>query len=615
MKKPELLAPAKNAETARAAILCGADAVYIGADEFGARSAAGNTVDDIAKLCDFAHIYGCKVYVALNTILSDAEVPRAARLAQKLYEANVDALIVQDLGLLEYGLPPIAIHSSTQCHTTTPKKAKFLEACGFDTIVVARELSLREISEISAALKPSTRLECFVHGALCVSYSGRCKLSFAIGGRSGNRGECAQPCRMKYRLLDACGNEIAPAAHYLSLRDMNRSRSLGELLDAGVDIFKIEGRLKDAGYVKNITALYRKLLDAELEKRRVEKPSYGYVETVFEPSAEKSFNRGFCEYHLHGTQGGCASFATPKARGEFLGAAERVFRSGFTLRGADKTLANGDGLAFEWDGGASGASVSKIDGDRVFVGTPNGRAEIPAGAKIYRNKNTAFENGLSREAVRKMPVEISAEERGGQIAFSIKTLDDRNARAEMILPEFERAKNPDAARASLAQNLSKLGNTPFSTDDVRISCAPFLRAAEINAIRRGLVSALEANILDAYNAKLRNRKPRPPQFYKAFSKPLDSDENIANGYAAKFHERFGASVSEFACEIERPDMRGKRVMTTKHCILRELGMCKKTSGKKLEEPLFLVNDSAELRLRFDCNRCGMEIFWSDPRRP
>lgn len=320
-EKVELLSPAKNAEIAKSAILAGADSVYIGASAFGARAAAANPVEDIEALCKFAHLFGCRIYVALNTILDDGELDAAARLAWSVYRAGADALIIQDFGLLECGLPPMPLHASTQCHLATPDKARFLEACGFDTIVVARELSLDEISEISKSV--SCKIECFAHGALCVSYSGQCYLSHAVGGRSGNRGECAQPCRMPYSLENSEGKEVMEPAHYLSLRDMNRSKGLGEMLDAGVGVFKIEGRLKDAEYVKNITALYRKRLDAELEKRGVKKLSYGKSSAAFEPSAQKTFNRLFTEYHLRGTQGGNESFATPKARGEPIGTVER----------------------------------------------------------------------------------------------------------------------------------------------------------------------------------------------------------------------------------------------------------------------------------------------------
>lgn len=608
-RKIELLSPAKNAETARQAILCGADAVYIGADKFGARREAANSVEEIAELCDFAHLYGCRVYVALNTILFDSEIPQASELAQRLYRANVDALILQDLGLIECGLPPIAIHASTQCHTATPEKARFLERCGFSAVVAARELSVGEIAAIRRALKPETRIECFVHGALCVSYSGRCRLSYAIGGRSGNRGECAQPCRMKYALIDGEGREIRPSAYYLSLRDMNRLENLGAMIDAGADIFKIEGRLKDAGYVKNITALYRRKLDALLAERGLEKSSYGEIKIGFEPSAEKSFNRGFCAYHIDGTQGGCASFATPKARGEFLGRVRRVSGAAFALDGADKTLSNGDGLLFESDGETFGAAVYKTDGERIFAGRPESPAVPKIGAKVFRNKDTAFEAALERKAERRMAVKISVSERGGNVVFSAETLDDRRAAAQVEIQNAESATNPEAAKAALERNLSKLGDTPFCAAEIDVRCTPFLRVSEINAVRRSLCAALEKSILEAYNAGLKARKIPQPDFGETPAEPLSAEDNVSNAYAENFYEKFGAKTERYACEATRADMRGARVMTTKHCVLRELGLCKKTSGKKIEEPIRLKNESATLRLKFDCARCGMEIFF------
>ena len=617
MRKIELLSPAKNAETAKSAILCGADSVYIGPEEFGARSAASNPTEDIAELCDFAHLYGCKVYAALNTILFDGEIPRAARLAQKLYEAGVDAFIVQDLGLLEYGLPPIPVHASTQCDISSAEKAKFLEACGFDALVLVRELTLREISEISRSVKKDTRLECFVHGALCVSHSGRCWLSHAIGGRSGNRGKCAQPCRMKYELTDAEGSQIAPPAYYLSLRDMNRSASIGEMIDAGVDIFKIEGRLKDAGYVKNITALYRKILDAELAKRGLERASYGRSEIPFEASAEKSFNRGFCEYFLHGTEGSIAAFSTPKSRGEHIGKVSESFRNGFIFDNASEIFSNGDGLLFESGGRTFGASVIKIDGDKVFVESGQKCPGVPKGARIFRNKNAAFEKLLAKPAERKMPVGIRALCKAAETVFSMETADGRKASATTAVETGVKAVNPVSSRAKLAENLAKLGNTPFFAKSVIIETEsgeiPFLRASEINEIRRRLCEALKSDILSRHG-EARRKAPSKPKFFKAFKSALGPEWNVSNRFAENFYGKFGAEVSGRAYEAEAQSMDGKRVMTTKHCILRELGMCKKKAGGKIpKEPIFLSNEAARLRLFFDCARCGMEVYFEGRR--
>ncbi len=614
MRRIELLCPAKNLETAKSAILCGADAVYIGASAFGARYAAANDVEEIAELCNFAHLYGCRICVALNTILDDNEILQAAELAKKLCDVGVDALIVQDLGLLEYGLPQIPIQASTQCHTTSPEKAKFLEACGFDTIVLARELSLAEIENISKELSPTTKLECFVHGALCVSYSGQCRLSYAVGGRSGNRGECAQPCRIKYELLDTNGKQIVPPAHFLSLRDMNRSKSVGEMLDAGIDIFKIEGRLKDENYVKNTAAFYRKILDKEITERGLARSSYGESKVLFEPLAEKTFSRRFCEYHLHGTQSECSSFETPKARGEFIGKAQKVFQGGFIFKNAEKIFANGDGLLFELNGKSQGGAVQKIDGDKVYVGRPEDKIQIIENSNIFRNKDVRFENLLSQKCERKMSVKISVKETENQLCFKVKTLDDRSVETQLFVEKPAPANNDLSAKETLIKNLAKLGETPFKADEIEINILrmPFFRVAEINAIRRKIVEHLKNEILKTYSEKQLAFKARSPNFAFKPSEEIecDSSANVYNKYAENFYSKFGIKISEFAAEnFPMSKLRGKRVMTTKHCILRELGLCKKLNGKKFKEPFYLKNGDTTLQLHFDCIRCGMDIYF------
>ena len=334
---PELLSPARDVETAKCAILAGADAVYIGAPKFGARKDAANSAEDIAQLCRFAHLYGCKVYVALNTILFDSEIESAARLCETLWDGGADAIIAQDLGLLGATDRRVKFHASTQCNIDSPQKAKFLENAGFAAVVLARETGLAQTAETAKTV--SVPIECFAHGALCVSYSGQCYLSYAIGGRSGNRGECAQPCRMLYEFADADGKRIAPPAYYLCLRDMNRIGRLSDMLDAGVSIFKIEGRLKDAAYVKNITAAYRAALDEQLKKRNLPRASFGETQIAFAPDPQKSFNRLFCTYHLDGIEKGCASFQTPKARGEFIGIIKKSFDGGFVFPDCSSTSA------------------------------------------------------------------------------------------------------------------------------------------------------------------------------------------------------------------------------------------------------------------------------------
>ena len=607
----ELLSPARDAETAREAILAGADSVYIGAPEFGARSAAGNSVSDIAELCRFAHVYSCRVYAAVNTILTDAELPRACRLMDELYAAGVDAAIVQDMGLVRECKSPMPFHSSTQCHLTTPEKARFLSACGFDTLVLARELSLREISAISAAVP--NRLECFVHGALCVSYSGQCYLSAAIGGRSGNRGECAQPCRMKYSFTDADGKKIAPDAYFLSLRDMDRSSSIAELAAAGVSVFKIEGRLKNADYVKNITAYYSRILDNLVAENpdKFGRLSSGVSRVPFEPNPRKTFSRLSTEYHLHGISAGNESFATPKARGEFLGTVEKSFSGGFRFPNADKIFSNGDGLFFE---GAApfGASVCGIDGDRVYIGTPAEKLFPDAGAKIWRNKDSAFEKSLKGGMSRRMDIviDVSRVESGWRFCAA----DGRGNSAEVLFPETdaEVSQNFAAAAERLRGNLSKLSDTPFSAVAVRIDAdtLPFLRAAQVNSLRRELVEKLSENILSNYLAARSGRVRRLPR--KAdFAEPpfsLDAFANVYNESARAFYREMGFEISESAPETRR-DFTGLRVMITRHCILRELGMCKKTNPPKIfREPFRLSDGRISLEAKFDCARCGMSLY-------
>lgn len=606
----ELLSPARDVGTAREAILAGADSVYIGAPEFGARSAAGNSVADIAELCRFAHLYSCRVYAAVNTILTDAEIPRACRLMDELYAAGVDAAIVQDMGLVRECKSPMPFHSSTQCHLSTPEKARFLSACGFDTLVLARELSLREISAISSSV--SNRLECFVHGALCVSYSGQCYLSAAIGGRSGNRGECAQPCRMKYSLTDANGKKIAPDAYFLSLRDMDRSASIPELVAAGVSVFKIEGRLKNADYVKNITAYYSRILDRLVAENpdKFGRLSCGTSRVPFEPNPRKTFSRLSTEYHLHGISAGNESFATPKARGEFLGAVEKPFSGGFRFPDAGKIFSNGDGLFFE---GARqfGASVCGIDGDRVFIGTPAERLMPEVGAKIWRNRDAAFEKSLKGGMSRRMRIDIAVSR--GESGWRFCAADARGNSAEILFPETdaEASQNFAAAEGRLRENLSKLSDTPFAAVAVRIDAdtLPFLRAAEVNSIRRGLVEKLSENILQNYQearSKRVRRQPRKIDFAKPPFSP-DAFANVYNESARAFYGEMGFEISESAPETRR-DFSGLRAMITRHCILRELGMCKKTNPpKNFKEPFRLSDGRISLEVKFDCARCGMTL--------
>lgn len=611
---PELLSPARDSQIAREAILAGADSVYIGSPRFGARREAANTVSDIAELCRFAHLYGCKVYVALNTILTDAELPQASLLAENLWNAGADALIVQDMGLLQVLDRRIRLHASTQCHIDTPDKARFLESAGFETLVLARETSLGQISATAKAVK--VPLECFVHGALCVSYSGQCYLSYFVGRRSGNRGECAQACRMLYEFIDADAKAISKPAHYLSLRDMNRISALGDMLDAGVSIFKIEGRLKDAVYVRNITAAYRAALDAEMARRNLDRPSFGKSVIGFEPDPKKSFSRLFCLYHLRGVERGCASFSTPKARGEFLGTPMSVFEGGFFFRNASKIFSNGDGLFFEDENGEGyGSGVSGVFGDKVCIGRPEERILINRRAKIWRNRNVKFDAQVEAKIVRKMSVKITISENDNAYIFSIATDDSRKACFAKSVEKStcEVSANFVGAKSRMGDSLAKLGDTVFECDAVKIDAAslPFLRAAEVNEIRRELVAGLEEAILADYEKKRTSYKrplPRKTDFEVA---PFDCDAraNVANSEAVEFYSQMGFAISSRAPETGG-DMSCIPLMRTRHCILRELGMCRK-EGKldpKFRPPFYIKSTSGKFRVEFDCKDCQMFLY-------
>ncbi|MEN6387156.1 MAG: peptidase U32 family protein, partial [Phycisphaerales bacterium] len=405
-KKIELLAPAKDAETAIAAIKSGADAVYIGADRFGARQAAVNSIEDIKKVVDFAHQYYAKVYITLNILLFDGELFVAEKMIHQLYNIGVDGLIIQDMGLLEANLPPIPLIASTQMDNSSLEKIKFLENIGFRRVILARELSIEEIKNIRK--NTSIDLECFIHGALCVSKSGQCYMSYALGGRSGNRGQCAQPCRRLYTLKDERGNIIAKDRYLLCLKDLNLSEHLEELIDAGITTFKIEGRLKDTAYVVNTVGFYRKILDEILEKKKLAHSSSGTVKLGFEPNPKKTFNRGFTEFNFADRQAKMGSLDTPKTVGEFAGTVKKVEKSFFVIDSKIE-FHSGDGICFfDWQNNLSGTTVNKAEGQKIYAQKMN---EIRAGQKIYRNYDHQFSSILQNvPAERKVQLKASLEE-------------------------------------------------------------------------------------------------------------------------------------------------------------------------------------------------------------
>lgn len=599
----ELLAPAKDLTCGVEAINHGADAVYIGAPRFGARLAAGNSVADIRTLCDYAHLFGARIYVALNTILKEEELTEAEALIWELYRVGVDALIIQDMGITQMNLPPIPLHASTQMDNRTPAKVKFLQDTGFTQVVLARELSLNEIRTI--AEQTTVPLEAFVHGALCVSYSGQCYLSAALCGRSANRGECAQYCRLPYALLDADGREIVKGKYLLSLKDMNRSDHLEALLDAGVSSLKIEGRLKDVSYVKNITALYRQKLDAVLKRRpEYRRASVGRSVLSFEPMAEKSFNRGFTPFYLRERIADVTAFDSPKSLGEPVGTVKELKGNSFTIAGL-KQLNNGDGLAFfNRHGDLEGFRVNRVEANRVF---PLELPVLTPKTVLYRNYDQAFEKQLAKpSAERKIGVRITFGE--NPFGFTLCLTDETGARV-MLAEPF----NKELARRDQQENirtqLSKLGNTPFEATEVEVVMADnwFVPSSLLAEMRRVGVEKLIADRLIRYPRELVKREQTQTLARYPESK-LTYLGNVYNSKAEAFYKAHG--VEEVAPAFEVVTQKQVPLMFTKHCLRYSMGWCptyqKEVSPYK--EPYYLLYKDTRLRLQFDCKNCRMLIL-------
>lgn len=618
-RKIELLSPARDADCGIEAIRHGADAVYIGGPAFGARAAAGNSAADIARLCDYAHTFDARVYVALNTILTDTELTSAERLIHQLYAAGTDALIVQDMGLLRLDLPPIALHASTQAEISSPAKARFLEQAGFSQLVLARELSLHDIAAIREAT--TVPLEAFVHGALCVSYSGHCYASQFCFGRSANRGECAQFCRLAFNLEDAHGGTLLSDSHLLSLRDMNRSRSLEEMMDAGISSFKIEGRLKDTGYVKNVTAWYRRRLDEIIDRRadEFERLSHGRTQLTFEPNVEKSFNRGFTDYFLHGRTSPVHSFATPKSRGERVGRVGRVERRSFTVTDSQTTFAGGDGLCFVDAGGKlRGFRINRAEGHTLFPAT---MPDLRSGMELFRNADHEFDKLLARpSAVRKLQLRLSLRDITAGYALE---LHDASGRAVALTFEavHQAARSPQ--RDNIVRQLCKLGDTPFeaTADDVEITLTPlpggadhFIPSSVLADWRRQGVERLLAAHRATRRCDYRKRED-PAAAYPEHH--LSYMDNVMNSRARDFYRDHGAESIAPAFEAQSGRTADGRtiLMECRHCLRYALGHCPRHHGgsQPWQEPLALrLPDGRRFPLVFDCRRCVMQVLADSP---
>lgn len=576
--KTELLSPAKDKETAFAAIDCGADAVYMGAAAFGARKNAPNSLADIRDVVNYAHKFRVKVFITLNTILTDSELNEAVTLAGELDKIGVDALIVQDMGFLEkiktIGIP---VHISTQADNRDLEKVSFFNNLGVARVVLARELSLKQIKEIHDA-NPNLELEAFVHGALCVSYSGQCYLSQYIGGRSANRGECAQPCRKKYSVETVDGKIIAKDIYALCLKDFNASNRLKDMIDAGVYSFKIEGRLKDSNYVKNITAYYRHELD-----KYSQKSSSGRSIYPFKPNPEKSFNRGFTDYFLEKRKD-CFSLNSPKSRGEYIGVISEV-KNGCIKICTDKTIHPQDGLT----DGIDGFLVNKIENNYVY---PNRQVKFKAGDKIYRNVDVEFEKQVAQKVKRQIGVNIN-------ITDVITLVDEDGIKVSIPITGGEAAKNPEKMKEIFVKQFSKTGESDFYIEDIKIASElPFMPVSRINELRRSAFDKLMQKRLDEYKREEHKNLVYCP-YYKS---QIDYRGNVHNLSAKDFYKKCGAEVCEMSLETELPK-HPVELMRTKHCIKYALGMCKSP------EKLVLRDEYGKVYpLKFDCKKCEMSVL-------
>jgi putative protease len=597
----ELLSPAKDLICGIEAVNHGADAVYTGAPRFGARAAAGNSLSDIRKLCDYAHLYDAKVYIALNTILKEEELKEAESLINDLYTAGADALIIQDMGITRLDIPPIPLHASTQTDNRTVGKVKFLESAGFSQVVLARELSLNEIRRI--ADETSVSLEVFVHGALCVSYSGQCYLSAALGKRSANRGECAQYCRLPYTMTDAEGSVIASEKHLLSLKDLNRSGQLEALLDAGVSSFKIEGRLKDVAYVKNITAYYRKLLDAIFTCRPgYRRASSGQSTFTFEPVPEKSFNRGFTSFFLNCRTAAITSFDTPKSTGEWIGTVKEVEGNSFTLA-ATKPLNNGDGLAFfNGKGELEGFRVNKVEGNRIL---PLKMPLLTPGTAICRNYDQAFEALLSKpSAERKIAVDMTFHD--SPTGFTLCITDETSAEA-IITEPFQKEPARQEQSDNIKAQLSKLGNSLFKAQKITVSMHEnwFVPSSLLADMRRRGIEWLTTVRKIRYCRETARKADHALPYPK---RRLTYLGNVSNSQAAAFYKSHGVKEIEPAFELSpREDV---PLMFTRHCLRYSMGYCPvyQKQPSPYKEPWYLLYKDTRLRLQFDCKACRMLVF-------
>ena len=614
----ELLSPARDAEIGREAVLHGADAVYIGGPSFGARSKAENSVADIAGLVSFAHRYGSRIFVTVNTILHDNELEPARKYIHELYDAGVDALIVQDMGILELDIPPIALHASTQCDIRTLAKATFLGDAGFSQLVLARELTLQQIAQMRAAVNPAVPLEFFVHGALCVAFSGNCYISEAHTGRSANRGSCSQECRLPYTLQDNKGGVVAFDKHLLSMKDNDQSANMRALIDAGIRSFKVEGRYKDMGYVKNVTAHYRMSLDEILNERpELAAASHGQCTYTFTPDTDKTFNRSSTDYFVNERKTDIGAFDAPTHVGSKIGTVTRIGAGWFEIDSAH-TLANGDGLTWMHKREVKGtqADVVKRIGNAWRV-TPQATADLTGlivGTEISRNRDHVWEQTLAKKSSdRRINVSITFADTATGLVLTLR--DEHGASATAALDYAkDAAQNPARAEESLKENLGKLGNTSFAVKDVTLEWSQpwFVPASVANALRREAIEKLEIARLANMPKWTRADAAVPPAQYP--EEQLTYLANVYNQASRDFYAKHGVKMIAAAYEahVEPNEV---PVMVTKHCLRWSFNLCPKQAkgvqgvqGQVRAEPMVLVSGNDKLTLKFDCKPCEMHVM-------
>lgn len=621
----ELLSPARDADIGIEAVNHGADAVYIGGPAFGARATAGNELRDLERLITHAHRFNSRIFVTLNTILRDDELEGARRMAWQVYEAGADALIIQDMGLLELDLPPIQLHASTQTDIRTPEKARFLQDAGLSQIVVARELDLQQIQAIRAATDPArTTIEFFVHGALCVAYSGQCFISHAHTGRSANRGDCNQACRLPYEVLDGQGRIIAHEKHVLSMKDNNQSDNLRALIDAGVRSFKIEGRYKDMGYVKNITAHYRKLLDEIIEQGAFTRSSSGRTTFSFTPDPDQNFNREFTDYFVNGRQDDIGAFDTPKTPGRAIGWVTQIGDKWFELETSDKAtvLHNGDGLCYyDLQKELVGVHINRAESVhakkgiwRVFPKDAiDGFKDLRKGLEINRNRNMDWVRTLEKKSSERR-IGLWAEFSETVDGFALTLTDeDGFAGHATTLQAHQGATDAAQAEATLREQLGRFGATIFELNDIalRLSQPWFVPASALNQLRRDALAALEQARAKGFVRLPRAVPVEPPAPF-----PEDTLTYLANVFNHKAHDfyvKHGVKVIDAAYESKEEEGEVS-LMITKHCVRFSMSLCPKQAkgvigvkGTIKAEPLQLVNGKEKLTLRFDCKPCEMHV--------